>query len=358
MALWIKLKVYFKEQRRAIVIIALFLTCVYCIQSLLKACNVELHAVDTNNHLTFFPSSGTIVQMGKRGISMIDIIKACTDLGTHVCGAELGPDKIMETIHSDKIAKVIKIEKQSVKKQLEPENKRKNIEAINVFNQALYTQIVKTIEEGNFPITLGGDHSIAIGSALGSIQHYQNMGIIWLDAHADYNTFATTITGNIHGLPFATVTGRVEEGLTYFHHGSFYRPQNGVLVGARSIDMPKELENLKEAGITIYTEEDVKQMGIENVMEKAFEIALRDTNGVHVSLDLDAICPVEAPGVSIPEEGNFTKEEFITAVMQVIKHKSDVKSVDLVEFNPLFDQEDKTLAIAREVLLRFIHEIG
>ncbi len=288
---------------------------------------------------------------------MIDIIKACTDLGTHVCGSELGPDKIMESIHSDKIANVIKIEKQNVKKQLETENKRKNIEAINAFNQILYTQIVKTIEEGHFPITLGGDHSIAIGSALGSIRRYQNMGIIWLDAHADYNTFDTTITGNIHGLPFATVTGRVKEELTAFHQGNFYRPQNGVLVGARSIDMPQELENLQDAGITIYTEEDVKRIGIERVMEEAFEIATRDTNGVHVSLDFDAICPVEAPGVSIPEEGNFTKEEFMIAVMQVIQHKAEVKSIDLVEFNPLFDQEDKTLVIAREALNRFIREI-
>ena len=141
----------------------------------------------------------------------IDIINANTDLGVHVDGARLGPDKLTEDlIIKNNIRGIYKIYANEENKENKPEdkdNKKKNLEQINVFNKQVYDTVKNTIERDNFPVTLGGDHSLVIGSALASIAKNKSLGIIWIDAHGDYNTFDTTITGNIHGLPLAAIDG-------------------------------------------------------------------------------------------------------------------------------------------------------
>lgn len=200
----------------------------------------------------------------------------------------------------------------------------------------------------------GGDHSIAIASALASIERYKNLGIIWFDAHGDFNTFQTTISGNLHGLPFAVLTGYEKNLLNYFHSGNYYSYQNAVLLGARDIDQPYEFNNLKDAGITIITTEDIKKYGFKKMYQKAFEIASDGTEGIHISYDLDCIDPKLAPGVSIPAINGLNLNEAYGFVEAILQNKEKIKSLDLVEFNPLKDIQQKTEKLASSILNKII----
>ena len=280
----------------------------------------------------------------------IDIIGACSDLGVHVDGAKLGPAILEKNLNQKNINKIINIKANNIKKELDKNNLKKNLNEINIFNQKLYTEVLNSLNNNNFPLTLGGDHSIAIASALASIKKYNNLGIIWFDAHGDFHTFESTISGNIHGLPFAAICNYEKKDLADFHNGNFYNPKNAVLVGGRDIDKPGEINNLKNAGVTIFTTEDIRNLGIDYVYNKAFEIASNGTNGVHVSYDLDVIDPNIAPGVSIPAVDGINLEEAYSFADYMIKNKEKIKSIDLVELNPLRDIENKTEKIAKKIL--------
>ena len=127
------------------------------------------------------------------------------------------------------------------------------------------------------------------------------------------------------------------------------------MVGGRDIDKPYEVENLKKAGVKVYTTEDIKKLGAKQVMEEAFKIANNGTNGVHVSYDIDSIDPDVAPGVSIPAINGFDKSDAYEILDSIIDHHKSVKSIDIVEYNPLFDKDDKTLIIARHILDEIIN---
>ena len=290
----------------------------------------------------------------------IDIINANTDLGVHVDGARLGPDKLTEDlIIKNNIRGIYKIYANEENKENKPEdkdNKKKNLEQINVFNKQVYDTVKNTIERDNFPVTLGGDHSLVIGSALASIAKNKSLGIIWIDAHGDYNTFDTTITGNIHGLPLAAIDGYEKLYLTEFHDGSFYKPENTVIVGGRDID-PLEIENIKDAGVTVFTTQDIHERGMSAVMEDAIAIATNGTEGMHISYDLDVIDPKICPGVSVPAVDGINLDEAYEAVDSIIKHKAKLKSLDIVEYNPERDIDNKTKNIAKTILESIINNI-
>lgn len=289
----------------------------------------------------------------------IDIIAACSDLGVHITGSQLGPEVLINNINKNNINKIKKINYNNYyKKELNKNNKKKNLNELNLFNKKLYNEVKNSIENNSLPITLGGDHSIAIGSALASINKYNNLGIIWFDAHGDFNTFNTTTSGNIHGLPFATITGYEKNLLTSFHNGNYFNFKNAVLFGARDIDEPYELNNLKEAGITIITTEDIKKYGIEAMCQKAFKIVSNGTEGVHISYDLDCIDCDIAPGVSIPVKNGLNLDEAYFFVDYIIKNKEKIKSIDLVELNPLRDNDNKTTEkIALNILNKLIKNL-
>lgn len=278
-----------------------------------------------------------------------NIINANTDLGVHVNGAYLGPNAISKCFDIE----YIDVNKKDIVKSMSKDDKEKNLEYVNEFNERLYNEIVNN---NNQIITLGGDHSMAIGSALASIKKHDSLGIIWIDAHGDFNNFATTITGNLHGLPFAAITNYKDtEKLNSFHNGNFYKFENAVLVGGRDID-PLELVNLKDAGVKIFTTEDIKNLGYEKVMDEAFKIATNNTNGIHISYDLDVIDPMIAKGVSIPAKDGINLEEAYNIMNYISKNKDKVKSLDLVEYNPTLDKNDETLNIAKKLLETYIKE--
>ncbi len=286
----------------------------------------------------------------------IDIINACTDLGVAVNGASKGPDILVEGLNKENISNIYRVYADEENKEFEKDNKRKNLKKLNEFNEKLYNIVLKSIDDGKFPFVIGGDHSLVIASALASIKKNKSLGIIWIDAHGDFNTFDTTMTGNIHGLPLAAIAGYEKRELVSFHNGNHYRYENTVIVGGRDID-PLEVENLKDAGVKVFTTDDIRKDGMEKVMEEAIKIASNGTEGIHMSYDLDIIDPKLAPGVSIPAVDGINLDEAYEAVDMIIKHKDKVKSLDLVEYNPLRDIDDKTKVIARKILERLIDNI-
>ena len=285
------------------------------------------------------------------------IFGAGTDLGVHIDGAQLGPVQLINDLKSFYTGEVMLFERdKDIIKSRNLSDRRKNEYEIEKFNTALYKNMVEKIKEEYFPIMIGGDHSAAIPSALASAKVNVDIGIIWIDAHTDYNTFETTVTGNIHGLPLAAITGYKCNELRYYHNGKIIQPSRTVIVGARSID-EKEKDNLRYAGVTVFSTEDIKEKGIDAVMDEAFKIAGYKTKGIHVSYDLDVIDPDVAPGVSIPEFDGINEEEAMKINDYLIKHINDIVSFDLVEFNPLRDEDRKTEQIALNILAQIIRAV-
>lgn len=285
------------------------------------------------------------------------LIGAGSDLGVHVDGAHLGPTKLINDLNDFYKGEVINlVQEKTIIKSKEKLDLRKNEKEIEKFNTTLYNAIDEKIKDAYFPILLGGDHSVAVASALASANNNGNIGIIWFDAHTDYHTFDTTISGNIHGLPLAAITGYKNEELRTFHKGKTINPKNAVIVGARSVDAPEYI-NLKDAGVSIFTTEDLKEQGIDTIVEKSFAIATNGTNKTHISYDLDLIDPTVAPGVSVPAVNGINKEEAKKINDLILEHIDQVVSYDLVEYNPIRDIDNKTENIALDILKDVISKI-
>lgn len=282
------------------------------------------------------------------------IFGAGTDLGVHIDGASLGPVQLMNDLKAFYKGESMLFEQdKEIIKSRNLSDRRKNEYEIEKFNTNLYKNIVEKIKEEYFPIMIGGDHSAAIASALASAKVNVDVGLIWIDAHTDYNTFETTVTGNIHGLPLAAINGYKNQELRYFHQGKIIQPSKTVIIGARSID-EKEKDNVRYSGVTVFSTEDIKEKGIDAIMDEAFKIAGFKTKGIHISYDLDVIDPEIAPGVSIPEFDGITEEEAMKINEYLVNHMKDIISFDLVEFNPLRDIERKTEQIALNILAQII----
>ena len=280
---------------------------------------------------------------------MINIINACTDLGVNIDGTNLGPEVLTNNLSIKKDT----INKENIVKSKDKLDLKKNLSEVNKFTSQVFNKTLEILNNGDFPLLIGGDHSSAIGSALASESYYNNIGIIWIDAHGDYNTFETTHTGNLHGLPLAAITGYKCDLLTNFITQHYINPKNCVIVGARSID-PWEIGNLKDAGVTIFTTEEIHNKGTRQIMDEAFKVALNNTIGTHISYDIDVIDPIIAPGVSVPEINGINEEEAYEIMDYLISKKENIKSMDIVEFNPTRDIDDKTKIIATNLINKFI----
>ena len=286
------------------------------------------------------------------------IIGAGSDLGVHIDGAHLGPLQLMNDMKPIYHGEMINLmQDEGIVKSRNLSDRKKNDVEIERFNTALYKLELKKMKEGLFPLTLGGDHSVAVASALADSKiNDGHVGMIWIDAHTDYNTFETTVTGNIHGLPLAAINGYKNSELRYYHDGKVIQPSRTVIIGARSID-EAEKDNVKYSGVTVFTTQDIKEKGIEAIMDEAFKIAGYKTKGIHISYDLDIIDPDIAPGVSVPEFDGINEEEAMQINEYIINHIKSVLSYDLVEFNPLRDVDRKTEQIALNLLAQVIRAV-
>jgi arginase len=204
------------------------------------------------------------------------------------------------------------------------------------------------ISEGYFPIFLGGDHSIAIGTVSGVARNFERTGVIWLDAHADFNTPETSPSGNIHGMPLSVLTGRGHPDLVSIGgKGASVRTEDVVILGLRSVDL-EERRLLREAGVRAYTMKEVDAYGVASVVRRALG-ALSHLDRVHLSFDLDVVDPDVAPGVGTPVRGGLSYRE-AHLVMELINEAEIVTSLDVVEVNPILDDRNGTAELAVELV--------
>lgn len=214
--------------------------------------------------------------------------------------------------------------------------------------------VLKTLEAGKTPIVLGGDHSVAAGTVAGISEFYrrqdQKIGLLWIDAHADINTPETSPSGNVHGMPLAAIMGLGPPDLAnIFGFSPKVAPDNCILVGVRDVD-DIEKENIRKAGVDVYTMRDIDERGMRAVMEEALRAAGRGTVGYHVSLDMDWIDPEDAPGVGTPVRGGATYREAHLA-MEIIADHSRMLGFEVVEVNPVIDEHNRTADLAVELTL-------
>ncbi len=225
---------------------------------------------------------------------------------------------------------------------IEQNNKLLNLNDIIKISSELGNIIENVINSDRFPLVLGGDHSIAIGTLSGLANKYKNLGVIWYDAHADLNTPDTTPSGNIHGMPLAISLGIGDDGLTHIRgYAPKIKPENIIIIGARSVD-PGEKELIKQLGIKVYSMHEIDRLGMTRVMEESIAyLKDKQVDGVHLSLDLDALDPLYTPGVGTPVPGGITYRESHLA-MEMLEEADIITSAEFVEVNPILDERNKT----------------
>ncbi|WP_200411700.1 arginase [Virgibacillus salexigens] len=283
----------------------------------------------------------------------ISIIGVPMDLGQSRRGVDMGPsalryagaieklEELKYQIHDLGDIPIIRPDKPIT----DHDSKLKNLKQVVEANQRLSEMVDQEVTKGHFPLIFGGDHSIAIGSLAGISKHYDNLGVIWYDAHGDLNSSETSPSGNIHGMPLAVSLGIGDDKLTAI--GDYVpkvKPENIVIIGARSLDLG-ERELIRNKGIQVYTMHEIDRLGMPAVMEEAIGYLQNRTDGVHLSLDLDGLDPSEAPGVGTPVIGGITYRESHLA-MEMLEESSMLTSAEFVEVNPILDEKNKTATVA------------
>ncbi|RKD75128.1 arginase [Sinobaca qinghaiensis] len=286
----------------------------------------------------------------------ISILGASMDLGQQRRGVDMGPSAIR---YAGVVERLQNLGHQvtdlgdlapplSASNASESESLR-NLSQVVEVNTRLAKEIDDIIASGSFPLTLGGDHSIAIGSVAGVSGHYKNPGVIWYDAHADLNTSSTSPSGNIHGMPLAAALGLGEEQLSHIGGSEAkLRPENIVIFGARALD-DREKQLIKQLGIKVYTMHEIDRHGMSAMMAEAIAYLKEKTDGVHLSLDLDALDPQHAPGVGTPVVGGLSYRESHLA-MEMLAEAEIITSADFVEVNPILDEKNRTAKAAVDLI--------
>jgi arginase len=288
---------------------------------------------------------------------LIELIGVPMDYGAGRRGVRLGP----EALRSANLKKHIESLGYAVRDQgdvrvavvdREEEggpNRPRYVDPIRAACLATADAVERSLAGGAFPIVIGGDHSLAVGVLAGVARVKGPQGIVWLDAHADLNTPATSPTGNIHGMPMAAALGDMPE---IFSAPEFPTPSvdagRCVFVGLRDLD-PGEKRALRERGMSCYTMSDIDRIGMAKVMERALEVAGRGPGTLHISLDIDALDPGTAPGTGTPVAGGLTYREAHLA-MEIVAESGSAHSMEIVEVNPTLDDGTTTARLAVELI--------
>ncbi len=287
----------------------------------------------------------------------IHIIGAPIDLGAGRRGVDMGPSAIRYAGLGERLSQLgYTITDEGNISAPPPETfpiehpHLKYLEPILAACENLAAIVERSSGPNDIPLVIGGDHSIALGSITGAVKARGSVGVIWIDAHADFNTDQTTPSGNIHGMPLAALAGFGDARLVNI--GGFHpkiSPAHIAIVAARDLD-PGERDLLREAQVHVFTMKDIDHLGLPETIAHALEIATTDTNGLHVSFDMDSMDPREAPGVGTPVRGGITYREAHLA-MELIADAGKLTSLDVVEVNPILDQENRTANLAVELIL-------
>jgi arginase len=276
------------------------------------------------------------------GISRVDVIGVPMDLGASRRGVDMGPyavryARLNERLRELKIPEIYDHGNLQVPLREEfdqGDQRAKYYDVIDRVNDELAREVEHIVNSGGFPIVLGGDHSIAMGTLKGlTVARGKPPGVVWIDAHSDINSPDSSPSGNVHGMPLWFA----------LHHG-FADPKHTVQIGLRDVDA-SEKQNLRASGVVAYTMSDVDRLSMTRVMEHAIEVAGGDGRPVHMSFDMDGIDPSEAPGTGTPVKGGLSFREAHLA-MEMLAESGKLGSIEMVEINPILDTRNQTAILA------------
>lgn len=274
-------------------------------------------------------------------------------------GVELGPDNL----RAKNLAEILKshghevcdlgnifVEDKSEQDKYKYHSHMKYLDTIIEVNKNLAHAVHCSRESKSFPLVLGGDHSLGLGSVSGASKDNANLAVIWVDAHGDINTAETSPTGNVHGMPLAAAMGvGIHELTNLYFHGVKVKPENVFIIGARDLDAG-EVKLIEEKGINSYSTEDVRNRGIESIINEVYsKINDKNIKDVHLSFDIDCIDPKLVPGTGTPVEDGMTIDE-VKILLKSLAQSSLIKSMDFVELNTMLDSTDETLDLCMDIL--------
>jgi len=308
-------------------------------------------------------------RMQSRGV--VEIVGVPMDLGGNRRGVDMGPSGIRYAGLAAKLSEIgYRVRDRGNIRVKDPDEgrathtyekfegelrrpKAHNVDEIVRASEEL-AQVVEAIAKaGNIPLVLGGDHSIGMGTIAGLDRAGKRAGVIWIDAHGDINTPETSPSGNVHGMPFAVALGLAGDPFPARLRGTT-DGKHGVLLAIREIDAG-EKDNIKKSGVTAITMADIDRTGMADAMKKAIAVAGQAPGGIHVSLDMDALDPDEAPGVGTPVRGGLSYREAQLA-MEMLAASGKLRSIEIAEVNPILDTGNKTAQLAVELVASALGE--
>jgi arginase len=297
--------------------------------------------------------------------SNIAIIGAPMDLGAGRRGVDMGPSAVRLAGLNEKLAALgYQVEDLGNVVVDQPESLPVGPSHARYLPQIAHTcarladMVEKAANESKLPLVLGGDHSIAIGTVAGMSRYFRKrgrkLGLIWIDAHADMNTPESSPSGNVHGMPLACCTGLGPSELTHIAgYSPAVEPGSVAIIGLRSVDEIERL-NVRGTGVHPFTMRDIDERGMHAVIEDAIQFAThgasRETGGFHLSFDMDAVDPADAPGVGTPVRGGITYREAHLA-MELVCDSGLMASMEVVEVNPVIDEANRTALLAVELVM-------
>jgi len=292
-------------------------------------------------------SAPEVTRQAPRVVERVDVIGVPMDLGADRRGVDMGPSavryaRLREGLLAIGVASAFDHGNLNVpvpESAPASQTNAKYLPIIRAVCEELASLVEGIVRDGGFPLVLGGDHSIAIGTLAGVYRARKAQpGLIWIDAHGDINTPVTSPSGNVHGMPLAFA---IEEKAVV--------PERSVLIGLRDVDAG-EKRAIREFGVHAYTMSDIDRFGMERVIAEAIDIASAGARSVHVSFDMDGIDPSEAPGVGTPVRGGITYREAHHA-MEVLAGSRTLGSIEVTEINPILDEHNRTAELAVELIL-------
>ncbi len=287
----------------------------------------------------------------------IDIIGVPIDLGADRRGVDMGPSAIRYAHLQQELEKLgyVVEDKGNVEAPIAEtcaitDPKLKYIDCIVPMSRRVAGVVATSVQSGHLPVVLGGDHSLSLGSIRGAAKH-KKIGVLWVDAHADFNTPGTTPSGNIHGMPLAALCGLGDQRLVQLWEEAtpVVDPAHVAIIGARDLDQG-EKRNLSQAGVKVFSMEQVDRLGLVASMETALEWISRDVDGLYLSFDMDVMDPRHAPGVGTPVTGGLTYRE-AHLICELIAETGALVGMDVVEVNSILDVQNQTAMLAVEFIL-------
>jgi arginase len=284
----------------------------------------------------------------------VQLIGAACSVGGRHRGCMDAPGVLMDSLHPALAGRMKQDASwKTTVRERAPEDGLSVVDAVADFCRRLRAAVGEALEDGEFPVVLGGDHSCAMGTWSAVAGRQGAFGMLWIDAHLDSHTPETTQSGALHGMPLACLLGHGPSSLTELYPGArAVLARHACLVGARSLE-PGERELLMELGIPVFTMEDIRARGLSAVLCEAYERVSACPSGFGVSIDLDVFDPADAPGVSTPVPDGLRGEELLAA-LRALPPRRTPSALEIAEYNPFFDEEGRTAALVG----RLVEEIA